>query len=98
MRALIDLLKVVDAAHGGRFHTELARIARTLGIEIPPVATPAPDRAPAPAPPGRVRGWISIIQMIIGLRKKVEAANAVLEGLSRANRSRGLAAANVSIA
>jgi len=33
---------VSDAAHGGRFHTELARIARTLGIEIPPV-DPVPD-------------------------------------------------------
>src|SRR5215472_17168865 len=40
--ALIDLLRVSDAAHGGRFHTELARIARTLGIEIPPV-DPVPD-------------------------------------------------------
>ena len=43
--ALIDLLKVVDAAHGGRFHTELARIAQGLGIEIPPVD-------PVPDPPG----------------------------------------------
>ena len=43
--ALIDLLRVSDAAHGGRFHAELARIARTLGIEIPPVD-------PVPDPPG----------------------------------------------
>jgi hypothetical protein len=40
--ALIDLLRVSDAAHGGRFHAELARIARTLGVEIPRV-DPVPD-------------------------------------------------------
>ena len=50
--ALIDLLRVSDAAHGGRFHTELARIAQGLGIEIPSVATPAPDRAPDQVPGG----------------------------------------------
>ena len=49
--ALIDLLRVSDAAHGGRFHTELARIARTLGVEIIPPPAPVPvDLAPDQAP------------------------------------------------
>jgi hypothetical protein len=32
--ALIDLLKICDAAHEGRLHGDLARIARTLGVEL----------------------------------------------------------------
>ena len=48
--------------------------------------------------PGRVRGMDIDHQMIVGLRKKVEAVTAVLEGLSSAHGRRGLAAADVSIA
>jgi len=47
---------------------------------------------------GRVRGMDIDHQMIVGLRKKVEAATAVLEGLSSAHGRRGLAAADVPIA
>jgi hypothetical protein len=37
--AIVDLIKVIDAAHEGRFHGDLQRIARTLGVELtPPVA------------------------------------------------------------
>jgi len=32
--AIVDLLKVCDAAHEGRLHGDLARIARTLGVEL----------------------------------------------------------------
>jgi hypothetical protein len=32
--AIIDLLKICDAAHEGRLHGDLARIARTLGVEL----------------------------------------------------------------
>ena len=32
--ALVDLIKVIDAAHEGRLHDDLARIARTLGVEL----------------------------------------------------------------
>lgn len=32
--ALVDLLRVCDAAHEGRLHGDLARIARTLGVEL----------------------------------------------------------------
>jgi hypothetical protein len=49
--ALIDLLRVSDAAHGGRLHTELARIARTLGVEIIPPPAPVPVD-PVQDPPG----------------------------------------------
>lgn len=33
--ALIDLLKLLDAIYGGQYHAEFARIAGTLGVEIP---------------------------------------------------------------
>src|SRR5262249_33686884 len=46
--------------------------------------------------PGRVRGMDIDHQMIVGLRKEVEAVTAVLEGLSSAHGRRGLAAADVS--
>ena len=39
--ALLDLLKVLDAEYGGRLHGEFARIARTLGVELPPIASPS---------------------------------------------------------
>jgi hypothetical protein len=32
--AIVDLLKVCDVAHEGRLHGDLARIARTLGVEL----------------------------------------------------------------
>jgi hypothetical protein len=45
--ALIDLLKVLDNVHGGQLHSELSRIAMSLGVEIPP-AIPPPDQPPDP--------------------------------------------------
>ena len=33
--AIVDLIRVLDTAYGGQLHTELARIARTLGVELP---------------------------------------------------------------
>jgi hypothetical protein len=39
--ALVDLLRICDAAHEGRLHGDLARIARTLGVELTePVVEP----------------------------------------------------------
>jgi len=32
--ALLDLIKLLDATHEGRLHGDLARIARTLGVEL----------------------------------------------------------------
>lgn len=34
--ALIDLLKLLDAIHGGQFHDEFNQIAQKLGVELPP--------------------------------------------------------------
>jgi hypothetical protein len=41
--AIVDLLKICDAAHEGRLHGDLARIARTLGVELtsPVIEAPA---------------------------------------------------------
>lgn len=33
--ALVDLLKLLDGIHGGLFHEEFSRIAKTLGVELP---------------------------------------------------------------
>jgi hypothetical protein len=71
--ALIDLLRVSDAAHGGRLHTELARIAHTLGIEIPPVATPAPDRAPDQVPGGPLEDSGDPDNALAGLLEQLDA-------------------------
>jgi hypothetical protein len=39
--AIVDLLKICDVAHEGRLHGDLARIARTLGVELTsPVINP----------------------------------------------------------
>ena len=43
---LFDLLKVLDAIHGGQHHEAFQRIAEGLGLALPAVATPAPDPAP----------------------------------------------------
>jgi hypothetical protein len=32
--ALLDLIKLLDVVHEGRLHGDLARIARTLGVEL----------------------------------------------------------------
>ena len=32
--AIVDLIKVIDAAHEGRLHGDLARIAQTLGVTL----------------------------------------------------------------
>jgi hypothetical protein len=40
--AIIDLLKICDTAHEGRLHGDLARIAKTLGVELSePVINPS---------------------------------------------------------
>jgi hypothetical protein len=44
--SLYDLLKTLDAIHGGEYHAEFARAAQTLGLELPatsPPLDPAPD-------------------------------------------------------
>ena len=43
---LFDLLKVLDAIHGGRYHEAFARVAQDLGLALPAVPPP-PDPVPA---------------------------------------------------
>ena len=70
--ALIDLLRVSDAAHGGRFHAELARIAQGLGIEIPPV-DPVPDQALDQVPDGAVEDSGDQSNALAGLLELLDA-------------------------
>jgi hypothetical protein len=44
--AVFDLLKALDTIHGGQHHERFARITQGLGLELPVVATPAPDQTP----------------------------------------------------
>ena len=50
--ALFDLLKTLDSVHNGQHHASFARVAQGLGLELPAVATPAPDQAPDQDPGG----------------------------------------------
>jgi hypothetical protein len=64
--ATFDLLKALNAIHGGQFHDQFARIAAGLGLELPAVATPAPVPTPGreeeavgePSDPDILGRWI----------------------------------------
>jgi hypothetical protein len=49
---LFDLLKTLDAIHGGQHHEEFQRAAEGLGLVLPIVAPPAPSPAPDQVPGG----------------------------------------------
>ena len=40
---LLDLLRILDGIHGGRWHAEFARIAATLGVILPMPPVPSED-------------------------------------------------------